>query len=249
MKSVSLIVTFLAVTLLLVAPAAEAQTASAPTHPVVADAIRCPAAQVQVCVDGNGIVMLDRNGRAMADCISPSANGLALCCVPTTQVEQSERNACEARRAPWRWAERLGRCVRPAPAPEPIVATPPTPTDSDGDGVLNATDNCPEVPNADQLDTDSDDIGDACEVVSPPANLSIGDLQRVVETATVDGHIDRRVLQAEAHARESWCHRHPRGCATIIGVVSGLALTAVGVGVGLGIDWSENSPTNGTIRY
>ena len=217
----------------------------------------------------------------MADCISPSANGLALCCVPTTQVEQSERNACEARRAPWRWAERLGRCVRPAPAPEPIVATPPTPTDSDGDGVLNATDNCPEVPNADQLDTDSDDIGDACdpdwdgdgvlngddncpevanadqadtdgdgigdvcESVPPP---SIGDLQRVVETATVDGHIDRRVLQAEAHARESWCRRHPRGCATIIGVVSGLALTGVGLGVGL-VDWSENSPTSGTIRY
>ena len=35
--------------------------------------------------------------------------------------------------------------------------------DSDGDGVSDETDNCPNVVNADQLDTDSDDLGNACD--------------------------------------------------------------------------------------
>ena len=35
--------------------------------------------------------------------------------------------------------------------------------DSDGDGVPNATDNCPNVANADQTDTDHDGVGDVCE--------------------------------------------------------------------------------------
>lgn len=34
--------------------------------------------------------------------------------------------------------------------------------DDDGDGAPNATDNCPEVANADQLDADEDGLGDAC---------------------------------------------------------------------------------------
>ena len=38
--------------------------------------------------------------------------------------------------------------------------------DSDSDGVTDATDNCPEVSNADQADADSDGVGDACEPVS-----------------------------------------------------------------------------------
>jgi CubicO group peptidase (beta-lactamase class C family) len=36
--------------------------------------------------------------------------------------------------------------------------------DSDGDGWYDLVDNCPGTSNADQLDTDSDDVGDACDL-------------------------------------------------------------------------------------
>jgi hypothetical protein len=35
--------------------------------------------------------------------------------------------------------------------------------DRDGDGVRNGSDNCPDVSNSDQLDTDSDGLGDVCD--------------------------------------------------------------------------------------
>lgn len=35
--------------------------------------------------------------------------------------------------------------------------------DDDSDGVPNATDNCPDTPNADQADADSDGVGDVCD--------------------------------------------------------------------------------------
>jgi len=35
--------------------------------------------------------------------------------------------------------------------------------DSDGDGVLNAVDNCPDKANANQADADGDDVGDVCD--------------------------------------------------------------------------------------
>jgi len=39
----------------------------------------------------------------------------------------------------------------------------PMPGDMDGDGVLDEVDGCPTIPDPDQLDTDGDAIGDACE--------------------------------------------------------------------------------------
>lgn len=35
--------------------------------------------------------------------------------------------------------------------------------DSDGDGVVNLYDNCPYIKNADQLDSNNDSVGDACQ--------------------------------------------------------------------------------------
>ncbi len=35
--------------------------------------------------------------------------------------------------------------------------------DTDGDGICDTEDNCPDVPNTNQLDTDNDGVGDACE--------------------------------------------------------------------------------------
>jgi hypothetical protein len=37
------------------------------------------------------------------------------------------------------------------------------PTDRDGDGILDGADNCPDVPNPDQVDVDQNQIGDICE--------------------------------------------------------------------------------------
>ncbi|MCE9625060.1 MAG: thrombospondin type 3 repeat-containing protein [Deltaproteobacteria bacterium] len=51
-------------------------------------------------------------------------------------------------------------------SPQPSPTAVPTPTaepDADHDGVLNASDNCPNLGNADQSDSDHDGIGDACD--------------------------------------------------------------------------------------
>jgi hypothetical protein len=49
---------------------------------------------------------------------------------------------------------------RPGALPDAYV---PGVDDGDGDGIPDATDNCPAVANADQLDTDHDGKGDACD--------------------------------------------------------------------------------------
>ena len=50
------------------------------------------------------------------------------------------------------------------------VAPFATPSDADNDGVLDVIDNCPGIANANQLDTDKDNVGDACE--SPSSDES-----------------------------------------------------------------------------
>lgn len=57
-------------------------------------------------------------------------------------------------------------CYGPAgPPPSPCGTT-----DTDGDGVPDACDNCPNTPNADQMDSNGDGVGDAC--TPPPVNPS-----------------------------------------------------------------------------
>src|SRR4029078_12737309 len=51
------------------------------------------------------------------------------------------------------------------PPPPPVIAA--APKDTDKDGVPDASDNCPEVANADQKDSDGDKVGDACDILPP----------------------------------------------------------------------------------
>lgn len=48
--------------------------------------------------------------------------------------------------------------------PQNVATQPDLPTDGDGDGVFDYTDNCVSTPNADQLDTDADGQGNACDI-------------------------------------------------------------------------------------
>ena len=50
-----------------------------------------------------------------------------------------------------------------APPPPPPPPTPPAPPDRDHDGVPDFKDNCPDVYNPDQADSDHNGIGDACD--------------------------------------------------------------------------------------
>jgi len=45
--------------------------------------------------------------------------------------------------------------------------------DSDNDGLVNRDDNCPEVPNADQADSNRDGDGDACEFLAVQLDLQV----------------------------------------------------------------------------
>ena len=72
--------------------------------------------------------------------------------------------------------------------------------DSDGDGINDDTDNCPEIPNPDQIDSDGDGLGDVCdncpEVFNPDQldgnGNGVGDLCEVIPgDLDKDGDVDR----------------------------------------------------------
>lgn len=55
--------------------------------------------------------------------------------------------------------------IDPDMAPQDMDEPDLPPVDSDGDGVLDPDDNCPDVPNPEQVDRDRDDIGDDCDLL------------------------------------------------------------------------------------
>jgi uncharacterized repeat protein (TIGR01451 family) len=63
----------------------------------------------------------------------------------------------------------------PSPTPIPSISTTPQPSspDTDGDGIADTSDNCPDVVNQDQADSDADGLGDACEIKPPSADVSV----------------------------------------------------------------------------
>ncbi len=63
------------------------------------------------------------------------------------------------------------------PEPPPDCSTVPSPSppgfctvDTDGDGRVNEIDNCPDVANANQADSDGDGVGDVCDTTTPTDN-------------------------------------------------------------------------------
>jgi hypothetical protein len=89
--------------------------------------------------------------------------------MPTLRgIEPIHTELLEKKSAAYKSDRNIFAFVDPPPPPPP--PPPPQPPDKDKDGVPDFRDNCPDVPNPDQMDIDGDGIGTACddEEVPPP---------------------------------------------------------------------------------
>ena len=67
-----------------------------------------------------------------------------------------------------------------------VPSSPLPPVDSDGDGVLDPSDNCPAVPNANQANADGDIPGDACDTCTDTDADGFGNPGFPASTCTLD---------------------------------------------------------------
>ena len=98
-------------------------------------------------------------------------------------------------------------CVNHAEGPSAAeCGCAPQPQDTDGDGFADGADNCPQVANATQLDTDNDGIGDACEA-GPCCSGHIGGGCEIPECQTAVCAFDAYCCNT---AWDSCCAQHAR---------------------------------------
>ncbi|PCK09859.1 MAG: hypothetical protein COA42_02060 [Alteromonadaceae bacterium] len=83
-----------------------------------------------------------------------------------------------------------GNQATPIPTATPTPTAAPQSTDDDSDGVANSLDNCPNDANADQIDSDVDGQGDACDAL-PTSYVftSSSDIDTVSYTGQTKRHI------------------------------------------------------------
>jgi hypothetical protein len=112
--------------------------------------------------------------------------------------------------------------------------------DSDGDGVFDRYDNCHDTPNTDQLDADSDGLGDTCDPsptctpFAPPAGAPPLAPSGTAACQKAIGSASRRLLKAELSAE--------RAC---LDKVAGGKLTADGPTFCRGLDLDMNGVVDG----
>jgi len=69
-----------------------------------------------------------------------------------------------------------------------------TPADTDNDGVADAIDNCIDEPNADQVDTDVNDQGDACDAMPTVYNFKNSYYTANADSVSYTGQVARQLL-------------------------------------------------------
>src|SRR6185436_2270200 len=85
--------------------------------------------------------------------------------------------------------------------------------DTDGDGISDASDNCPDISNSNQLDCDADGIGDACDSLN---GTFVSSGNKIACATDIDQHAvwytaevkyqQRYVDVSSCHAPDRWNH-------------------------------------------